>query len=56
MVVYGDMYEDRDIAITHLFLDCQDGKLDGILLDDIEDELIKMMPCMIWKIILHRVK
>lgn len=41
MVVYGDMYEDRDIAITHLFLDCQDGKLDGILLDDIEDELIK---------------
>ena len=41
MVVYGDMYEDRDIAITHLFLDCQDGKLDGILLDDIEDELVK---------------
>lgn len=41
MVVYGDMYEDRDIAITHLFLNCQDGKLDGILLDDIEDELIK---------------
>lgn len=41
MVVYGDMYEDRDIALTHLFLDCQDGKLDGILLDDIEDELIK---------------
>lgn len=41
MVVYGDKYEDRDIAITHLFLDCQDGKLDGILLDDIEDELIK---------------
>ena len=41
MVVYGDMYEDRDIAITHLFLDCQDGKLDGILLDGIEDELIK---------------
>ena len=41
MVVYGDMYEDRDIAMTHLFLDCQDGKLDGILLDDIEDELIK---------------
>ena len=41
MVVYGDMYEDRDIALTHLFLDCQDGKLDGIVLGDIEDELIK---------------
>lgn len=41
MVVYGDMYEDRDIAITHLFLDCQDGKLDGIVLGGIEDELIK---------------
>lgn len=41
MVVYGDMYEDRDIAITHLFLDCQEGKLDGIILDDIEDELVK---------------
>lgn len=41
MVVYGDMYEDRDIALTHLFLDCQDGKLDGIVLGGIEDELIK---------------
>lgn len=41
MVVYGDMYVDRDIALTHLFLDCQDGKLDGIVLGDIEDELIK---------------
>lgn len=41
MVVYGDMYEDRDIAITHLFLDCQDGKLDGIVLGGIEDEFIK---------------
>ena len=41
MVVYSDMYEDRDIAITHLFLDCQEGKLDGIILDDIEDELVK---------------
>lgn len=41
MVVYGDMYEDRDIALTHLFLDCQDGKLDGIVLSGIEDELIK---------------
>lgn len=40
-VVYGEIYEDRNIAITHLFLDCQEGKLDGVILDQIEDELVK---------------
>ncbi len=33
-VSYMDLYEDREIAITHLFLDCQNGVLDGIILDD----------------------
>ena len=40
-VSYMDLYEDREIAITHLFLDCQNGVLDGIILDDIEEELVK---------------
>lgn len=40
IVAYMDMYEDRDIAITHLFLDCQNGTIDGVLLDNIEDELV----------------
>lgn len=40
-VVYQELYEDRDVAIMHLFLDCQNGKLDGVILDGIEEEFVK---------------
>lgn len=40
-VVYQELYAERDIAIMHLFLDCQNGKIDGVILDGIEEDFIK---------------
>ncbi len=40
-VLYQNVYQDRDVALMHMFLDCQEGKLDGILLDNIEETFSK---------------
>ena len=41
IMVYQRIYQDRDTAMMHMFLDCRDGVLDGLILDNLEDEFIE---------------